>query len=448
MARLLLTPWRWKRVVLEIVGRIDELRVSLKAGNQKLEEISKTLAAMETRLTEQTDEIFQGHEQIFALRQKLVDADQGGRSKQDRQLEYDWQSLSQLKRELEARTAFGLHDVACQLSDQERRTAGIESAVSSLATQLGQLQNGLTEQSKWLEKISLETSNLILNLDSSVHTRFNTLQNLELPGILEQISEAVARPLRASSELRDRSTWRACPREQYAAANAAPFDTYLDRAQTDFPDLFAMWHERLKATLTAFAKTKVGNAASPLDPYSLMFRDFVEKYIEGRVLDVGCGVFGLPHYLSAYPHDLVSGLDPLPMQQPADFEFVQGIGEYLPWPDASFSTLISATSLDHCLALERCIEEMVRVLRPGGHIVLWIGSLPGSPKFEPAQPGFTPADDYHLFHFDKTWFEPMLEEAFELVDRIELRRAGYSHIFYCCRPRNDRKTLGAQAGNR
>jgi SAM-dependent methyltransferase len=459
MARLILSPWRWKRTFIglvdQIVGSLDDLRTKLQAnqesisdGSEKLEEVHKTLAAMEMQLAHQSDEIFQGHEEFLALRQKLVGADTGGNSQLEPHLEYVRNGLSQLKRELEARAAFGIHDVARQLNDQEQRIERVEQAVSNLSTQLGQVQGSLAEQNKWLEKISLETNNLIMNLDSSLHTRLNTLQNLELPRILEQINEAIARPLRVISEKRDRSTWRACPNEKYVAANAAPFDVYIDRAQSDFPNLFAMWHERLKATLDAFMKTKVGNAANPLDPYSTMFRDFVETYVEGRVLDVGCGVFGRPHYLSDYPCDLISGLDPLPMREPANFEFVQGIGEYLPWPDGSFSTLISATSLDHCICLERCIAEMVRVVRPGGRVLLWIGSLPGSPKFEPNRPDFLPADEYHLFHFDKAWFEPVLEEAFEFIDRIELRCPGYSHIFYCCRPKDDAGVLSSSAGTK
>ena len=44
---------------------------------------------------------------------------------------------------------------------------------------------------------------------------------------------------------------------------------------------------------------------------------------------------------------------------------------------------------------------------------------------------FVPADRYHLFHFDIAWFEPMLEQRFQIIDRVKLDRAGYSHVFYC-----------------
>jgi ubiquinone/menaquinone biosynthesis C-methylase UbiE len=162
-----------------------------------------------------------------------------------------------------------------------------------------------------------------------------------------------------------------------------------------------------------------------------VFRGFVERYAHGRVLDVGCGIFGRPYYLSSYPAELISGIDPLKPEQSPDFEFVRGISEYLPWPDASFSTVISATSLDHCLSLDRSMAEIRRVLRPKGCFLLWIGSNPGAPKYEPNQPNFAPADQYHLFHFDVRWFEPMLSEAFTMVDRVEFHKVGYRHVMYC-----------------
>jgi hypothetical protein len=71
--------------------------------------------------------------------------------------------------------------------------------------------------------------------------------------------------------------------------------------------------------------------------------------------------------------------------------------------------------------------------------LLWIGSVPGSSQFEPDKPTFTPSDQFHLFHFDKTWFEPLLEEEFELLDRLELKRQDYSHILYNLRLKYQRQ---------
>ena len=144
-------------------------------------------------------------------------------------------------------------------------------------------------------------------------------------------------------------------------------------------------------------------------------------------------LFDRDFYLQAYPGELISGIDPLQPKQGVDFELVRGISEYLPWPDGSFSTVISATSLDHCLSLRRSLEEMIRVLCPNGTLLLWIGSKPGAPEYNPDDSDFIPADQFHLFHFDEQWFDPLLERTLEITHRFKFIKAGYSHIFYCLR---------------
>jgi SAM-dependent methyltransferase len=310
--------------------------------------------------------------------------------------------ISALKREITAEISFGLHDLATQQLDSHPT----------------------------LKKIK-QISDDVIHLSNGLHTRLNTFENQLIPGVRDQMHELVA--LELQLRVRIEKNWNPHPAEQYAPAKAVSFDQYLARAERDFPEPYSHWQDRLGNTLEAFRDTPVGNAAHPGDVYSRIFRTFVEIYAQGRILDVGCGVFGRPYYLESYPVSLISGLDPLlPVKRP-DFEFVRGISEYLPWPDGSFSTVVSATSLDHCLSLDRSLHEMARVLRPGGKCLLWIGSIPGAPKYHPERTDFAPADKFHLFHFDILWFEPMLAEAFDIVDRIQLNKAGYSHIIYCLR---------------
>jgi SAM-dependent methyltransferase len=73
---------------------------------------------------------------------------------------------------------------------------------------------------------------------------------------------------------------------------------------------------------------------------------------------------------------------------------VEGVGESLPFPDASFDVVLSSNVLEHVRDPARVIAEMVRVLKPGGHLqivvpnygswweghygVLW---LPHMPRF-------------------------------------------------------------------
>jgi SAM-dependent methyltransferase len=167
-----------------------------------------------------------------------------------------------------------------------------------------------------------------------------------------------------------------------------------------------------------------------VDPYSHAFKSFVEAHAVGSILDIGCGQFERPIYLSGFPKSVIYGLDPLPAQTEFDFPVARGIGEYLPWEDASFDTLISATAIDHTLSLDRALAEMERVLAADGRILMWVGSVPGAKRYEPEAPEYAPADKFHLFHIDRAWFEPMLEERFVVADRLVIWTPAHEHVFY------------------
>ena len=158
--------------------------------------------------------------------------------------------------------------------------------------------------------------------------------------------------------------------------------------ESDFPTVFAAWKERLDDTRDAIASTEAGNVANSADAYSTLFERSSKLYAEGAVLDVGCGPSGKPFYLSSYPSALVWGIDPLLAEDIADTQAVRGISEYLPWPNMSFSTVISATSLDHCISLDRSIEEMIRVLKPNGRSSALVRLNPGAPQYRPLDPEF------------------------------------------------------------
>ena len=145
------------------------------------------------------------------------------------------------------------------------------------------------------------------------------------------------------------------------------------------------------------------------------------------MLDVGCGPQPKPSYLAGVPDRLIAGLDPLlPSSGPHPFPFAQGVGEFLPWIDGSFQAVVIGTSLDHVLLLDRALAEVKRVLRPGGVFLSWVGFLPGSIPYDPFDPLIQPADQYHLFHFDRDWYTELISKYFRFERSID---SGHSSFY-------------------
>ena len=99
-----------------------------------------------------------------------------------------------------------------------------------------------------------------------------------------------------------------------------------------------------------------------------LFAEFSE--LQGLVLDIGCGPQAAPSYGMNFDGRLV-GIDPLVGVQPRRFDFVQGVGEYLPFADGTFDRILFATSLDHMLVPTRVLREARRVAKPSGTVNLW-----------------------------------------------------------------------------
>lgn len=114
------------------------------------------------------------------------------------------------------------------------------------------------------------------------------------------------------------------------------------------------------------------------------YRQFGEFCMyHGAVLDIGCGPqTSLAHY-EPFRSDEVDfvGIDPLEGQQPREFAFIKGLGEYLPFIDNIFDQVLFVTSLDHFIDPVNPLKEAKRVLKQDGEILIWIGEKsPGAPK--------------------------------------------------------------------
>ncbi|MBV9256910.1 MAG: class I SAM-dependent methyltransferase [Ktedonobacteraceae bacterium] len=105
--------------------------------------------------------------------------------------------------------------------------------------------------------------------------------------------------------------------------------------------------------------------------------------VEGKVLDVGTGPGTLPRDIARnFPHLQVYGIDLSQdmiqlARQYAKHErleervhFDTGNVAHLPYPDHSFDLVVSTLSMHHWYELEQPLQDIYRVLRPGGR--LWI----------------------------------------------------------------------------
>ncbi len=106
---------------------------------------------------------------------------------------------------------------------------------------------------------------------------------------------------------------------------------------------------------------------------------FRELSIEGQVLDLGCG----DGHFSArtFPNTRIQGIDPSykSILFAKNLNYYSGlvctVGNSLPFKKSSYKTIISNSVLEHIPDVDSVINEVVRVLQPGGKFII---SVPNS----------------------------------------------------------------------
>ena len=164
-------------------------------------------------------------------------------------------------------------------------------------------------------------------------------------------------------------------------------------------------------------------------------RLFQQLEIEDPSLDLGCGDghfadIGLSHKISV-------GIDPWwgPLikanRTDAYGHLLQGYGDKLPFPSSFFRSVISNSVLEHIPVLEPVIDEIFRVLQPGGRLIFttpgdqFTEQLYGAQRLE--RLGFKAGANWYRSFFSKisrhyhtdspdTWLHRLSSAGFEEIE--------------------------------
>ena len=101
--------------------------------------------------------------------------------------------------------------------------------------------------------------------------------------------------------------------------------------------------------------------------------ELARRYCSGRVLEAGCGT-GLILRRRADGARAAAGVDlsagMLRLAHDRGLTVVQSSVDALPFPDATFDTVVSFKVLAHVPPIAATVAELARVTRPGGHLLL------------------------------------------------------------------------------
>ena len=105
-------------------------------------------------------------------------------------------------------------------------------------------------------------------------------------------------------------------------------------------------------------------------------RMYEDINLAGPVLDLGCGD---GHFASvAFDHKIDVGIDPwkgpvnLAKKQDSYILVINGLGNRMPLPDEYFNSVVSNSVLEHIVDLDEVIQDVYRVLKPGGKFIFCV----------------------------------------------------------------------------
>lgn len=210
------------------------------------------------------------------------------------------------------------------------------------------------------------------------------------------------------------------------------FSKYLERFKNLHPHLYDVWATiNFGVNIDEYKDRPISSCSVDGRFNAQLFAGFAAPYLQGRILDIGCGPYAVPSYLEGYPVSCISGIDPLEPFETHPFEFVHGFAEFLPWQDDSFDVVIAATSLDHVLSLDLALSEIRRVLKPGGLLLIWDWFGDEYKPYDPENQSPRLLDRFHLFNFNEKWFEELMGDHFIIIEKAHYSGEWRHDYHYC-----------------
>jgi len=158
-------------------------------------------------------------------------------------------------------------------------------------------------------------------------------------------------------------------------------------------------------------------------PEQLKRIEFIVSHAEGEILDIGCDS---GYILSKCGGGVGVDISVLRLKAAKHWCFfltlVQAIAEDLPFKQA-FDTVIAAELLEHVLDPKAVVEEILRVLKPNGKIIVTVpDELHGKSHMNPE----------HLRKFSRNELRKLLGQYFR-IKHFEHITGDYPVLCFCCR---------------
>ena len=106
------------------------------------------------------------------------------------------------------------------------------------------------------------------------------------------------------------------------------------------------------------------------DAVARRYAKHIPEHCRGRLLDLGCGYVPLYQTYRDYIDDVVCVDWPDSLHVNRYIDFYANLAEVLPITDGSFDTIILSDVLEHLPEPAKAWQEMARVLRPRGKLIL------------------------------------------------------------------------------